>query len=205
MLKGIVNRILRKQVVYGNEFFGESWFREWSQLRLVLAAMLETEPEWRSILDFGCGPGVMIDLMRDKGIDYLGCDYSVEARQLYLQHYGKFPDYYVANLEESAISSRDVALSFDVLEHMRDDEIEIFLNKISTVNELLFNISRARGIPGHINLKSDSAWIAFMRKQGYEFEEVRTRKLRKIYAHLRPGCPDAWDKNLFLFKRTADA
>ncbi|NBX54838.1 MAG: methyltransferase domain-containing protein [Betaproteobacteria bacterium] len=204
MLKTIVNRLFRKKVVYGSDFFADAWFREWLQLRLVLAAMLSSEPEWKSILDFGCGPGVMIDLMRDKGVDYMGCDYSVEARQLYLKHFGKFPDYYVTNLEESAISSKDVMLAFDVLEHMLDDEIEGLLKKVSSISELLFNISRARGIAGHINLKSDLEWITFMRKQGYEFQDDRTRKLRIIYTQMRPGSPDAWDKNLFLFQRIGD-
>jgi hypothetical protein len=36
---------------------------------------------------------------------------------------------------------------------------------------------------------------------GYRFDEERTQKLRQLYTQLRPGSPDRWDRNLFLFCR----
>ena len=170
-------------------------------MRFVLASLIENEPKWRSVLDFGCGPGVMIDLMTDRGLDYVGCDFSAEARQLYLEHYGRYPERYLSSLEDAAVKTYDLMLSFDVLEHMRDDEIAKLLDVVRSIPELLFNISRTRRIPGHINIKSDRAWIVYMKDQGYRFEEKRTRKLRQLYAQQRPGSPDQWDRNLFLFSR----
>lgn len=203
MLGRLINRLLRRPVVYDGSFFTEAWFREWAGLRMVLAALIESEPKWRAVLDFGCGPGVMIDLMTDRGLDYVGCDYSAEARELYLEHYGRYPERYLASLDDAVAKQNDLLLSFDVLEHMRDDEIAKVLDKVRPIPELLFNISRTRGIPGHINIKSDRAWIAFMKAQGYRFEEKRTHKLRQLYAQQRPGSPDRWDRNLFLFRRAA--
>jgi hypothetical protein len=131
----------------------------------------------------------------------VGCDYSAEARQLYLEHYGQNPDRYVANLDDAVTKKNDLLLAFDVLEHMGDEEITRLINKVHSIPELLFNISRARGIPGHCNIKSDFGWIAFMKKLGYRFDEERTQKLRQLYTQLRPGSPDRWDRNLFLFCR----
>lgn len=201
MLNRLINRLLRRPVVYDGSFFTQAWFREWAELRMVLAALIESEPKWRAVLDFGCGPGVMIDLMTDRGLDYVGCDYSAEAHQLYLKHYGQHPERYLTNLDDAVSKKNDLLLSFDVLEHMRDDEIAKVLDKVRSIPELLLNISRTRGIPGHINIKSDRAWIAYMKAQGYHFEENRTRKLRQIYTQQRPGSPDQWDRNLFLFSR----
>ena len=201
MLNRLINRLLRRPVVYDDSFFAEAWFREWASLRIVLASLIENEPKWRTVLDFGCGPGVMIDLMTDQGVDYVGCDYSAEARQLYLEHFGQHPDRYLSNLDEAVVKKNDLLLAFDVLEHMRDDEIAKLIDKVRSIPELLFNISRTRGIPGHINIKSDRAWIAYMKEQGYRFEEKRTHKLRQLYAQQRPGSPDRWDCNLFLFSR----
>lgn len=201
MLNRLMNRLLRRPVVYDGSFFTEAWFKEWAELRMVLAALIESEPKWRAVLDFGCGPGVMIDLMTDRGLDYVGCDYSAEARQLYQEHYGRHPERYLASLDDAVAKQHDLLLSFDVLEHMRDDEIASVLDKVRSIPEVLFNISRTRGIPGHINIKSDRAWIAYMKAQGYRFEENRTYKLRQLYAQQRPGSPDRWDRNLFLFSR----
>lgn len=201
MLHKLINRIRRKPVVYDESFFSEAWFKEWKSLQMVLASLLEQETKWNSVLDFGCGPGVMIDLMHDNGIDYVGCDYSEEARQLYLEHFGKYPERYYASLDDALVKNYDLLLSFDVFEHMRDEEIKNFLEKIKSIPEMLLNISRARGIPGHINIKSDHSWVAFMNEHGYRFEEERTQSLRNLYAQLRKGSPDQWDRNLFLFKR----
>jgi SAM-dependent methyltransferase len=201
MLNRLINRLFKQPVVYDGSFFSEAWFKEWANLRSVLASLIASEPKWRKVLDFGCGPGAMIDLMTSQGLDYVGCDYSTEARQLYLEHYGRYPERYLSNLDEAVAKKNDLLLAFDVLEHMRDDEITRLLDNVRSIPELLFNISRTRGIPGHINIKSDRAWIAFMKKQGYLFEESRTNKLRHLYAQLRPGSPDRWDRNLFLFRR----
>lgn len=201
MLNKLVSRLLRRPVVYDESFFTDAWFIEWTSLRMVLAHIIEAEPKWRTIIDFGCGPGVMIDLMTDRGLDYEGCDYSVEAHKLYLEHYGQHPDRYLTSLDHASEKAYDLLIAFDVFEHMRDDEIASFLNMISSVPELLLNISRTRGIPGHINLKSDRAWISYMKMHGCCFEEKRTLKLRHLYSQQRPGSPDRWDRNLFLFSR----
>jgi len=187
--------------VYDENFFTDAWFKEWENLSVVLAALIESEPKWQTVLDFGCGPGVMIDLMTDRGLDYVGCDYSYEARQLYLEHYGRYPEQYISDLKVAIAQHHDLLLSFDVLEHMRDDEIASLLHTIRSIPELLFNISRARGVPGHINIKSDRAWVNFMEEHGYRFEEIRSQKLRNLYTQQRLGSPDLWDRNLFLFSR----
>lgn len=201
MLSRFFSRLMRRPVVYDDSFFKEAWFKEWESLRLVLASLIESERRWKTILDFGCGPGVMIDLMADRRLDYVGCDYSFEARQLYLTHYGRYPERYLSSLDDAVARKNDLLLAFDVLEHMRDEEITQLVERISTIPEVLFNISRTRGIPGHINIKSDRAWVAYMQEHGYRFEEKRTQRLRKIYTQLRPGSPDRWDQNLFLFSR----
>lgn len=201
----LLGTISRRRVVYDGEFFGKSWFREWKILKLVLAEMIESQPQWQSIIDFGCGPGVMIDLMTDRGKNYIGCDYSEDAKKLYQEHFGRYPDRYIDSLSAIPMSSFDAFLAFDVFEHMRDDEIGRLLDQVKEIPDLLLNISRTRGIPGHINIKSDQSWIRLMEGFGYSLEKTRTEALRKKYLHLRPGAPDRWDRNLFLFVRPTPA
>jgi 2-polyprenyl-3-methyl-5-hydroxy-6-metoxy-1,4-benzoquinol methylase len=201
MLRRLINRLHRGPVIYDDNFFQEAWFKEWMTLSSVLKLMLESEPNWKSVLDFGCGPGVMIDLMVDSGLDYVGCDYSAEARQLYLSNYGRYCERYLTTIEAALASKRDLLLAFDVLEHLQDEEIATLLETTAVIPEMLFNISRTRGIPGHVNIKSDRAWLTFMQAHGLHLEQQRTQALRQLYAKLRPGSPDRWDKNLFLFRR----
>jgi hypothetical protein len=143
----------------------------------------------------------MIDLMNSRGLEYLGCDVSPEARELYVRRFGKNPEKYHSSI--AALSPRpfDLLVSFDVLEHMRDEEIAGLLKQIPRVSEMLVNISRVRSIPGHINLKPDRSWIRFFESHGWINERDRTDALRAHYLRLRPDGGDLWHKNMFLFSQ----
>ena len=66
-------------VIYDDSFFQEGWFQGWEVLKPILCKLLAIEPRWKSVLDFGCGPGVMIDYMSRRDYQYIGSDYSDEA------------------------------------------------------------------------------------------------------------------------------
>lgn len=185
---------------YDDSFFSDEWFAGWAELKDVLAELLGMLPESRRVLDFGCGPGIMIDLMNDRGLHYVGCDFSPEARELYLKHFGRYPERYVLRLPDG--EHFDLMVCMDVFEHMKDEEIAAVLGRVDA-DALLVNISRNRMIPGHINIKGDEAWIALLRGLGFECDQESTQALRRRYVELRPGAPDAWDANLFFFRRKA--
>lgn len=189
-----------QNVIYDENFFRSQWFENWDELKYVLRKLLLSNKRWSTVLDFGCGPGVMIDLMNDEGIDYTGYDCSSEARELYLKHYGQHPEKYLTSLPENR--PFDLFLSFDVFEHMTDEQISCILSQISTIPCLMINVSRVKNIPGHINLKSDKQWIRLFNLNNYHYMEQETKQLRKLYADIRPNQPDLWHKNLFLFERS---
>jgi SAM-dependent methyltransferase len=203
MLKGLIRKLIpSRHVKYDNTFFQEQWFSSWEELKLVLAKLIESHPEWKRILDFGCGPGIMIDLMADKSDEYIGCDYSADANKLYQERYGLNPERYKNSLSDPLCQQKfDVFLSFDVFEHLTDDQICTVLKNVPSIPTLFLNISRTRGIPGHINLKSDRSWIGFIEKQGYKFVVNETDQIRKLYSILRPSTQDGWNKNMFIFKK----
>jgi GT2 family glycosyltransferase len=186
------------KVVYNESFFLPGWFKNWEELKHVLKELIMYNPTWKDIFDFGCGPGVMIDFMNDAGFNYVGCDYSPNARELYLEKHGAYPEKYLTELPED--KNIDLFLSFDVFEHMTDEEIMTVLDKVKQPAFFLFNISREKGIPGHINLKSDREWIRFFSSRKLQFLQDDTMNLRSLYLKKRGAASDLWDKNLFLFR-----
>lgn len=197
-LRGVLGRLVA--VRYDASFFTDDWFTNWSSLAPVLADLLTYEGRWKSFLDFGCGPGVMVDYMNDRGFHYVGCELAPEPRALYLKRYGRHFELYVDSLD-AAGGRYDVLVLFDVLEHLRDEEIASLLERTAGIPEILANVSREPNIPGHVNLKSDDAWVRFFNGQGWEYERDRTRRLRERYLELRPGGPDLWHMNLFVWRR----
>ena len=199
LLEGIENR----SVVYDDSFFKDEWFENWEVLKTVLHELIKTDASWKSILDFGCGPAVMIDHMNDNGFMYVGCEYSEEAHSLYEKHYGKYPEQFRRNLDDCVGMAFDLFLSFDVFEHMTDDEIRAVLDKVPEIKILFLNLNRSKHIPGHINLKKDAKWIKFFRKEGYEYQKKTTEAIREKYLQLRPDGPDLWHENMFVFKKSS--
>ncbi len=167
----------------------------------MLEQLVREAGSWKRILDFGCGPGVMIDHMTERGFDYVGCDYSDVAHRLYLSRFGVYPQRYVSAMSAVNMVDFDVLLSFDVFEHMTDAEIIRVLDASKPIPELFLNISRDWRTPGHINLKSDRAWLSFFERHGLILNEALTKRLRRRYIELRPGCPDVWDRNMFVLSR----
>ncbi len=207
MIRRLLDKFLhvaqnRTQVAYDATFFTEAWFRNWAELQPVLWALIAAQPRWRAVLDYGCGAGAMVDPMNDEGYRYIGCDRSVEARTLYLRHFGRHPGRFLTDLSEALTEEFDLALAFDVFEHMADDEIRIFLQETQAIPEFFVNISRERGLPGHINIKSDKQWIALCESSGLSLDANTTDLLRRRYCELRPRRSDLWHKNLFVFSRT---
>jgi SAM-dependent methyltransferase len=188
-------------VRYDEGFFTEHWFRNWSELRPVLEAILTHDGRWTRFLDYGCGPGALIDPMNARGYEYFGCELSAEPRRLYLSHYGRYPERYVRTLDAVADRSFDVVVLFDVLEHLADVQISDLLRRIPTVPEMLANISREPSVPGHINIKSDADWLEFFGSRGWRYEDVRTAELRRLYLEHRPKGQDLWHENMFLLSR----
>jgi len=203
MLIDLIHKFLPKRNVrYDDSFFQEQWFSSWEELKYVLFQLIESEKAWKKILDFGCGPGIMIDFMNEKSYEYIGCDYSSDAYKLYQDRFGKFPEFYVNSLSSKLCQKPlDVFLSFDVFEHLTDQQIVEVLKNISHIPTLFLNISRTRGIPGHINLKSDRSWITFIQSQAYEFDKSQTERMRSFYSTIREGSPDQWNKNIFIFQK----
>ncbi len=202
---GLINKIFGKKkaepVIYNESFFRPGWFEGWEVLMPVLGELIAVGPDWKSILDFGCGPGVMIDYMNGRGYDYVGCDYSKEAHSLYLERYGKYPQRYFESLDECASKDFDLFIAFDVFEHLNDSEIKVLLKEVRRLPVLFLNISRAKSIAGHINIKSDRQWIKFLKGEGLAYNPEKTGEIRERYLALRPGAPDKWNENIFIFER----
>jgi 2-polyprenyl-3-methyl-5-hydroxy-6-metoxy-1,4-benzoquinol methylase len=186
------------KTIYDESFFSSDWFKSWEFMKHILKDIIMYNAKWKRILDFGCGPGIMIDFMNDSGVEYIGYDYSLEAKGLYLKTFGKYPEKYLTKLPEK--KNFDLFLSFDVFEHLTDSEIEHILDRLKKIQYFLLNISREKGLPGHINIKSDWAWISFFTKRNFEFLKDDTKALRFLYKEKRPDAQELWNKNMFLFR-----
>lgn len=126
---------------YGHEGRRFPAFIEWGVARFRedrVKTILQHHPQAGSILDIGCGRGLMLRSFQKRGWEVVGTEFSAELAQSIQERYG-FPVYSTPHLEAChlEVNSLDVVTLWHVLEHL--------LHPIQTLQEIA-RILKPQGI-----------------------------------------------------------
>ena len=104
--------------------------------RQFLEALPHDRPVGRTLLDVGCGPGMLLAKARDVGYQALGLDVNLAALQQAETIYGLRPDQLFRGTLEEWMGAHpekkvEVITAFEVLEHLEDPAR--FLREVHTV------------------------------------------------------------------------
>ena len=91
----------------------------------------------KTLLDVGCGKGKLVEWAKEKGIDATGLDFA--------SGYGVQADLLDMPFEDNSF---DVVTSFDVLEHLRPEDLDKGLNEMSRVAKTYWVLSIGYGPSG---------------------------------------------------------
>jgi glycosyltransferase involved in cell wall biosynthesis len=118
-----------------------------------LALWIKTELDPESVLDIGCGPGIYVDSLRDRGVDARGIDIDDRV-------HGKEHLEYLS-LFDIADQQADTVICMEVAEHI-DPALEdlVVEQVVGTVGRTLIWTAATvgQGGIGHINCKNKQEW-----------------------------------------------
>lgn len=128
----------------------------------------------KKLLEFGCATGAAANLLADYGFNVYSTDVSKYAVNLAKKHY---PDIQFTVHDMQKVYSKeknfDVAVAFDVIEHLKNPEEAIkntfkILKKggyliLTTPNDY----THISNDPTHINVKTPSAWRKIIKSAGF--------------------------------------
>jgi SAM-dependent methyltransferase len=132
----------------------------------------------RSMVDVGCGPGGMIDLARQYGIEAYGVDGDpYMAREGIYTH-----DYTTGPLPAEDF---DLVWCTEFVEHV---EAQYQDNYLATFDggKVLFLTAAPPGFPGHhhVNCQSESYWIDLLATRGWQLDREATQWVRTNGGHV---------------------
>ncbi|OGR04855.1 MAG: hypothetical protein A2284_00410 [Deltaproteobacteria bacterium RIFOXYA12_FULL_61_11] len=153
----------------------------------------------RSVLDLGCGAGLFLAALRQRGVDVLGVDGSSAAgaalpRSAFLLHDLRRP----LDLHRRF----DVVLCQEVAEHLPEKAAAVLVSTLCAHSETIVFSAAGPGEAGvgHQHLVPASWWCERFAARGFCLDEDRTARLR---AGFHTCAPLPWlERNTMVFQAT---
>ena len=127
----------------------------------------------KNIIEIGAGMGTLGECLQKKGINY----YGIEPNK-YHRDFAYSRRVILCDLEDYPTNCQMI-VSIEVMEHLTDNQIKDYLNKINC-EYFLFSSTPYYTTPeqdeawGHINIKSEEKWIEFFSQFGFTLDKKLT-------------------------------
>mmetsp|Transcript_8229 Transcript_8229/g.15380 ORF Transcript_8229/g.15380 Transcript_8229/m.15380 type:complete len:303 (+) Transcript_8229:67-975(+) len=169
-----------------------------------------------SVLDVGCGHGLLVEAWRSVGVAKSYClEGSIEAASMWPQEH-KEQFYRLQDLEApevaAAVVATDYVTSFEVAEHLRPESANHFVGLLTMHHPKLVFFGAAtpfqdRGMnPTHLNENTFRYWIDRFASRGYHVDWARTARAKHVLVTqtepdtMRAVAESWWyPKNLLIF------
>lgn len=164
---------------YGHEFYKDRHRKTVYSAKTILSIVLEALPPVHSAVDFGCGVGTWLSVLRERGVsEILGLDGPWVERDL-LEIPGR--DFREANFEKviSTEKKYDLAITLEVAEHLPSiDAIHFFDSLVNSSDFVLFSAAIPfQGGAGHINEQWPDYWENVFSERGYVAIDLVRRRI----------------------------
>jgi 2-polyprenyl-3-methyl-5-hydroxy-6-metoxy-1,4-benzoquinol methylase len=148
----------------------------------------EIDVKDKVVLDIGFGRGEMLKICHERGCKKaIGIDFSIDAVEIANKYLGAFEDLYrldFKNIDVIKENNIDIVLMFDIIEHVANKEVEIFLKNIKNKihKDTIFylttpvNIKRGNYKGMHFNQWNEKKIIDLFQKY---FKSIDIQKIKQ--------------------------
>jgi len=162
---------------YSKKFYEEQFKGSFRSAKIVLPIVLKFLPEINSAVDFGCGTGIWLSVLKNLGVNEIkGYDGSWAEKKLVIPS----ECYTDVEFDKETIKVEkkyDLAMSLEVAEHLPKQNAKMFVETITNASDIvLFSAAIPfQGGTHHINEQWQSYWYDIF----YEYGYIGTNFLRK--------------------------
>ncbi|MBM2840162.1 MAG: hypothetical protein HW412_690 [Bacteroidetes bacterium] len=187
------------------DVFTEEYFRmveqTTSQSASVIAGSIVQDLKPKRVVDVGCGTGVLLERLRDHGVEVMGLEYNEIALRICT---GRSLDARRFDIEHDPIISfaeAEVAVCFEVGNLIAESAADRCVEILSSVSRAVVFSAGAPGQGGvHVrNEQPQEYWIAKFQARGFAFDSELSQKWR---SHWKARNIAPWfSKNVIVLKR----
>ena len=182
--------------IYSQSFYEQRHQKTVHSAETVLSIVLEALPAVNSAIDFGCGVGTWLSVLREKGVEEIrGLDGPWVDRGLL-----EIPpqDFQQVDFEQPiALQQKyDLAMTLEVAEHISRNHAASFVDSLVSASDfVLFSAAIPfQGGSGHVNEQWPDYWAGMFSDRGYvALDFVRARIWND------PQIPTWYRQNILLF------
>jgi SAM-dependent methyltransferase len=204
-LKIFVYERLDHETVYDYDYYKEVEVRAVRSAD-VMAASILSDLHPQTVVDVGCGTGVLLEALRRSGCQVLGLEYSEAALQ-YCRDRGlnvrKF------DLERDIFTDMqvfDVASSMEVAEHLPKESADRYVELLTRLSSVIvFTAARpGQGGTDHVNEQPQSYWISKFNARGFIIDEELSNHWSENWRETKV-VDSFFFKNLMIFRRKQES
>lgn len=187
--------------IYSPEYFARTVEAPAVESAGTIADSIVTDLAPRTVVDIGCGTGALLEVLRTRGCDVFGYEYSKVALE-----YCRRRNLAVAkfDLEKDALTDTrtfDVAVSIEVAEHLPASVADRYVDLLTRLGRAVVFTAAPPGQGGndHVNEQPPAYWIAKFNARGFRLDEPLTARWRAQWG-ANGSVRDWYHKNLMLFR-----
>lgn len=137
----------------------------------------------KSALEYGCGPGYLLNCLNELKINAVGVDGNPYSQEFFENKYPYFREKYVLDkFFDFDCPPKDVLISIECFEHIPDAGLEKIMHKVVNVIRPKFIVFSSTPYEdpnegwdiqwGHVNIKQPNQWRSFFEKYGFELTNL---------------------------------
>jgi hypothetical protein len=154
---------------YNTNFYNKQWEGSLNSAKIILPLVLKILPKTNSAVDFGCGRGTWLSVLKDLGVkDIKGYDGAWVDKESLLIPKESFE---AVELDKKIPLNRkyDFAMSVEVAEHLPEQSAKIFVETLTRSSDIvLFSAAIPfQGGMNHINEQWQYYWYTLFNEFGY--------------------------------------
>jgi cyclopropane fatty-acyl-phospholipid synthase-like methyltransferase len=178
-VKASLEKLAENDELYDQDFF-EFVDMTMGKSAITIADSIIREFQPKSAIDIGCGSGILLMELQQRGLDCQGLEYAESALKKCRER-GLNVKSFNLEIPQIVTETFDIAVSTEVAEHLPSNCADSYVDLLTSVSNTVLITAATPGQGGkdHVNEQPNEYWIEKFCNRGFLYQQNLSMKLRQ--------------------------